>query len=57
MLGLAWLPNPRFETTSLAPQDLPRDLILLGLVGLMDLWVLKTSSGVEGRGELAKLAQ
>ncbi|MBG0797523.1 HAD-IC family P-type ATPase [Methylocystis sp. L43] len=36
VLGLAWLPNPRFETTSLAPEDLPRDLILLGLVGLMD---------------------
>ncbi|MGE0194921.1 MAG: HAD-IC family P-type ATPase, partial [Methylocystis sp.] len=36
VLGLAWLPNPRFETTSLAPEDLPRDLLLLGLVGLMD---------------------
>jgi magnesium-transporting ATPase (P-type) len=36
VLGLAWLPDPRFETTSLAPEDLPRDLILLGLVGLMD---------------------
>ncbi|MGJ0505296.1 MAG: HAD-IC family P-type ATPase [Methylocystis sp.] len=36
VLGLAWLPVPRFETTSLAPEDLPRDLILLGLVGLMD---------------------
>jgi magnesium-transporting ATPase (P-type) len=36
VLGLAWLPDPRFETTSLAPSDLPNTLILLGLVGLMD---------------------
>ena len=36
VLGLAWLPDPRFETTSLAPSDLPNKLILLGLVGLMD---------------------
>ncbi|MFO1126232.1 MAG: HAD-IC family P-type ATPase [Methylocystis sp.] len=36
VLGLAWLPDPRFETTSLAPSDLPNSLILLGLVGLMD---------------------
>ena len=36
VLGLAWLPNPRFETKSLAPSDLPKTLVLLGLVGLMD---------------------
>lgn len=36
VLGLAWLPDPRFETTSLDPSDLPNTLILLGLVGLMD---------------------
>ncbi len=36
VLGLAWLPDPRFETTSLAPSDLPKTLVLLGLVGLMD---------------------
>ncbi|MFO1126654.1 MAG: HAD-IC family P-type ATPase, partial [Methylocystis sp.] len=36
VLGLAWLPDPRFATTNLAPEDLPRELILLGLVGLMD---------------------
>ncbi|MGD9658102.1 MAG: HAD-IC family P-type ATPase [Methylocystis sp.] len=36
VLGLAWLPDPRFATTNLAPEDLPRELILLGLVGLID---------------------
>lgn len=36
VLGLAWLPAPDIEAGSLGPQDLPRQLILLGLVGLMD---------------------
>ncbi len=36
VLALAWLPDPQLTTTSLAPGDLPRTLILLGLVGLMD---------------------
>ena len=36
VLALAWQRNPRFETHSLAPEDLPKDLVLLGLVGLMD---------------------
>jgi RND family efflux transporter MFP subunit len=36
VLGLAWLPAPQLGTTSLTPSDLPKSLILLGLVGLMD---------------------
>jgi len=36
VLGFAWLPDPRFDTASLTPGDLPKNLILLGLVGLMD---------------------
>ena len=36
VLGLAWLPDPRLEGRALKPEDLPKDLILLGLVGLMD---------------------
>ena len=36
VLGLAWLPAPQLKTTNLTPGDLPKSLILLGLVGLMD---------------------
>jgi calcium-translocating P-type ATPase len=36
VLGLAWLPAPQIGTTSLTPANLPKSLILLGLVGLMD---------------------
>ena len=36
VLGLAWLENPGLAAGSLAPADLPRTLVLLGLVGLMD---------------------
>ena len=36
VLGLAWLPEPRLGSTNLVPADLPKSLILLGLVGLMD---------------------
>jgi RND family efflux transporter MFP subunit len=36
VLGLAWQSDPRFETTNLSPGDLPKTLVLLGLVGLMD---------------------
>ncbi|MCC8404343.1 HAD-IC family P-type ATPase [Paraburkholderia sp. MMS20-SJTN17] len=36
VLGLAWLPDPGLRTGGLGPQDLPRTLVLLGLVGLMD---------------------
>jgi magnesium-transporting ATPase (P-type) len=36
VLGLAWLPNPGLDAGSLGPQDLPKSLVLLGLVGLMD---------------------
>jgi magnesium-transporting ATPase (P-type) len=36
VLGLAWLPNPGLAAGSLKPEDLPKTLILLGLVGLMD---------------------
>jgi magnesium-transporting ATPase (P-type) len=36
VLGLAWLPDPSLKAGSLKPEDLPQNLILLGLVGLMD---------------------
>jgi len=38
VLGLAWLPQPGLagRDGGLNPQDLPRNLVLLGLVGLMD---------------------
>ncbi|MCX5570384.1 cation-transporting P-type ATPase [Kaistia nematophila] len=36
VLGLAWLENPGLTAGGLGPADLPRDLVLLGLVGLMD---------------------
>jgi magnesium-transporting ATPase (P-type) len=36
VLALAWLENPDVRTGSLAPGDLPRNLVLLGLVGLLD---------------------
>ncbi|ALM82886.1 HAD-IC family P-type ATPase [Bordetella sp. N] len=38
VLGLAWLPNPGLggRDGGLGPGDLPRNLVLLGLVGLMD---------------------
>jgi magnesium-transporting ATPase (P-type) len=36
VLGLAWLENPRLSAGSLGPADLPKTLVLLGLVGLID---------------------
>ena len=36
VLALAWLPDPGLEAGSLGPADLPKTLILLGLVGLLD---------------------
>jgi len=36
VLGLAWLPSPGLDAGGLGPQDLPKTLVLLGLVGLMD---------------------
>ncbi|WP_442755365.1 HAD-IC family P-type ATPase [Methylocystis sp. JAN1] len=36
VLALAWLKNPDVGTKSLTPGDLPKTLVLLGLVGLMD---------------------
>jgi calcium-translocating P-type ATPase len=36
VLGLAWLENPAVPAGSLGPGDLPKNLILLGLVGLLD---------------------
>jgi calcium-translocating P-type ATPase len=36
VLALAWLPDPGLKAGSLKPADLPKNLILLGLVGLMD---------------------
>jgi magnesium-transporting ATPase (P-type) len=36
VLALAWLENPGLKTGSLAPSVLPKNLILLGLIGLLD---------------------
>jgi magnesium-transporting ATPase (P-type) len=36
VLALAWLENPTVNAGSLAPADLPKTLVLLGLVGLLD---------------------
>ena len=36
VLALAWLPDPGLKAGSLGPADLPKTLILLGLVGLLD---------------------
>jgi magnesium-transporting ATPase (P-type) len=36
VLGLAWLEEPNISTGSLGPSDLPKDLILIGLIGLLD---------------------
>lgn len=36
VLALAWLENPAVRAGSLGPADLPRNLVLLGLVGLLD---------------------
>jgi magnesium-transporting ATPase (P-type) len=36
VLGLAWLEDPGIEAGSLGPVDLPKNLVLLGLIGLLD---------------------
>jgi magnesium-transporting ATPase (P-type) len=36
VLGLAWLEDPGVQAGSLAPADLPRNLVFLGLIGLLD---------------------
>jgi magnesium-transporting ATPase (P-type) len=36
VLALAWLENPGVKAGGLAPADLPKNLILLGLIGLLD---------------------
>ncbi|MFZ1088242.1 MAG: HAD-IC family P-type ATPase [Xanthobacteraceae bacterium] len=36
VLALAWLENPGVKTGSLEPADLPKNLVLLGLIGLLD---------------------
>jgi magnesium-transporting ATPase (P-type) len=36
VLGLAWLENPGIAVGALRPADLPKTLVLLGLVGLLD---------------------
>ena len=36
VLGLAWLENPNLKAGGLGPDDLPRTLVLLGLIGLLD---------------------
>ena len=36
VLALAWLENPGCKAGSLGPADLPKNLVLLGLIGLLD---------------------
>ncbi|MFY9626420.1 MAG: HAD-IC family P-type ATPase [Rhodoplanes sp.] len=36
VLGLAWLEHPGIKTGSLTAADLPKNLVLLGLIGLLD---------------------
>jgi magnesium-transporting ATPase (P-type) len=36
VLGLAWLENPGLTAGSLGPADLPKNLVLIGLLGLLD---------------------
>ena len=36
VLALAWLENPGLKAGGLGPADLPRTLVLLGLIGLLD---------------------
>jgi magnesium-transporting ATPase (P-type) len=36
VLALAWLENPGVKEGGLAPADLPKNLVLLGLIGLLD---------------------
>ncbi|MBV8975372.1 MAG: HAD-IC family P-type ATPase [Sinobacteraceae bacterium] len=36
VLGLAWLPSPGVSAGALSAADLPKNLILLGLIGLLD---------------------
>ncbi len=36
VLALAWLENPGLQAGSLGPADLPKNLVLVGLIGLLD---------------------
>jgi magnesium-transporting ATPase (P-type) len=36
VLALAWLEDPEVKAGGLAPADLPKTLVLLGLIGLLD---------------------
>ncbi len=36
VLALAWLERPELGNSGLSPADLPKDLVLLGLIGLLD---------------------
>jgi len=36
VLALAWIENPEVKAGSLGPADLPKNLVLLGLIGLLD---------------------
>jgi calcium-translocating P-type ATPase len=36
VLGLAWLEDPDIKAGTLAPAELPKNLVLLGLIGLLD---------------------
>ena len=36
VLALAWQENPAVQAGNLRPADLPKNLVLLGLIGLLD---------------------
>src|SRR5215467_8999079 len=36
VLALAWIENPDVKSGNLGPEDLPKNLVLLGLIGLRD---------------------
>jgi magnesium-transporting ATPase (P-type) len=36
VLALAWMPDPSVKAGTLKPADLPKNLVLLGLIGLLD---------------------
>jgi magnesium-transporting ATPase (P-type) len=36
VLALAWIENPKVQAGGLGPADLPKSLVLLGLIGLLD---------------------
>ena len=48
VLGLAWLESPGLKAGSLGPADLPKNLVLIGLIGLLDPPRKEAIEAVEG---------